>query len=129
MPFLVGVALVLPIVFGPHERSLILKTLSTPVLSYLGLVSYGIYLWHQAFLTWTHDLFGWGDFEGDFIVLVIVGSLGSVAAAAASHRLVEAPLTAMVKTKRWLFFMQQKMVLRRKRRCFGPILWVGFGPP
>ena len=39
---------------------------STPVLSYLGLVSYGIYLWHQAFLTWTHDLFGWGDFKVDF---------------------------------------------------------------
>ena len=96
---LVGVALVLPIVFGPHDRSLILKTLSTRVLSYLGLVSYGIYLWHQAFLTWTHDLFGWGDFEGDFIVLVIVGSLGSIAAAAASHRLVEAPLTAMVKAR------------------------------
>ena len=83
----------------PHDRSLILKTLSTPVLSYLGLVSYGIYLWHQAFLTWTHDLCGWGEFEGDFIVLVIVGSLGSVAAAAASHRLVEAPLTAMVKAR------------------------------
>jgi peptidoglycan/LPS O-acetylase OafA/YrhL len=32
-------------------------------------------------------------------VLVIVGSLGSVAAAAASHRLVEAPLTAMVKAQ------------------------------
>ena len=82
-----------------RRNALILKTLSTRVLSYLGLVSYGIYLWHQAFLTWTHDLFGWGDFEGDFIVLVIVGSLGSIAAAAASHRLVEAPLTAMVKAR------------------------------
>lgn len=96
---LVGVFLVLPIVFGPHDRSPILKTLSNPVLSYLGLVSYGIYLWHQAFLTWTHDLFGWGDFEGNFIVLVVVGSLGSVAAAAASHRLVEAPLTDAVKAR------------------------------
>ena len=96
---LVGVCLVLPIVFGPHGRSPILRLLSNRVLSYLGLVSYGIYLWHQAFLTWTHDLFGWGDFEGNFIVLVIVGSLGSVAAAAASHRLVEAPLTAAVKAR------------------------------
>ena len=96
---LVGVCLVLPIVFGPHERSPILRLLSNRVLSYLGLVSYGIYLWHQAFLTWTHDLLGWGDFEGNFIVLVIVGSLGSVAAAAASHRLVEAPLTAAVKAR------------------------------
>ena len=96
---LVGVCLVLPIVFGPHDRSPILRVLSNPVLSYLGLVSYGIYLWHQAFLTWTHDLFGWGDFEGNFVVLVVVGSLGSVAAAAASHRLVEAPLTAFVKDR------------------------------
>jgi peptidoglycan/LPS O-acetylase OafA/YrhL len=90
---------VLPIVFGPHERSPILKTLSNPVLSYLGLVSYGIYLWHQAFLTWAEDLFGWETFEGNFIVLVVVGSLGSIAAAAASHRLVEAPLTAFVKDR------------------------------
>lgn len=94
---LVGVGLVLPIVFGPHQRSLILKTLSTPVLSFLGLVSYGIYLWHQAFLTWTEDLFGWETFEGDFVVLVVGGTLGSVVAAAASHRFVEAPLTALVK--------------------------------
>ncbi len=96
---LVGVSLVLPIVFGPHDRSPILKLLSNRVLSYLGVISYGIYLWHQAFLTWAHDLFGWGDFEGDFVVLVIAGSLGSIAAAAASHKLVEAPLTAALKQR------------------------------
>ncbi len=95
----VGVCLVLPIVFGPHDRSLILKTLSNPVLTYLGVISYGIYLWHQAALTWTHDLFGWGDFEGDFVVLVVFGAIGSIVISAASHRLLEAPLTAAVKSR------------------------------
>ncbi len=56
-----GALLVLPAVFGPQGRdtSLIRRFLTTPVMVYLGVISYGIYLWHEPwidrFLSWTHQ--------------------------------------------------------------------------
>jgi peptidoglycan/LPS O-acetylase OafA/YrhL len=51
--------LVLPAVFGPQRRdsSLIRRFLTTRVMVYLGVISYGIYLWHEPwidrYLSWT----------------------------------------------------------------------------
>ncbi len=51
--------LVLPAVFGPQHRdsSLIRRFLTTRVMVYLGVISYGIYLWHEPwidrYLSWT----------------------------------------------------------------------------
>jgi peptidoglycan/LPS O-acetylase OafA/YrhL len=44
--------LVLPAVFGPQRResSLIRRFLTTRVMVYLGVVSYGIYLWHEPWI-------------------------------------------------------------------------------
>src|SRR4029077_15786695 len=58
---LTGALLVLPAIFGPQDRttSLVRRFLRTPVMVYLGVVSYGIYLWHDPwidrFLDWTHQ--------------------------------------------------------------------------
>ena len=58
---LTGALLVLPAVFGPQERdsSLIRRFLTTRVMVYLGVISYGIYLWHEPmidrFLSWTNQ--------------------------------------------------------------------------
>jgi len=58
---LTGALLVLPAIFGPQDRntSLVRRFLRTPVMVYLGVVSYGIYLWHEPwidrFLDWTHQ--------------------------------------------------------------------------
>lgn len=55
-----GVVLVLPAVFGdgksPH------RILASAPLAWLGLISYGIFLWHQPFVDWfaTNDIFGRG---------------------------------------------------------------------
>jgi peptidoglycan/LPS O-acetylase OafA/YrhL len=54
--------LVLPAVFGPQERgsSRIRRFLTTKVMIYLGVVSYGIYLWHEPwierYLSWTDQV-------------------------------------------------------------------------
>ena len=51
--------LVLPAVFGPQDRgtSRIRAFLQTRVMVYLGMISYGIYLWHEGwidrYLQWT----------------------------------------------------------------------------
>jgi peptidoglycan/LPS O-acetylase OafA/YrhL len=50
---------VAPAVFGPQERGVIRGLLQTRVLVLIGVVSYGVYLWHEAaialFLRWTGD--------------------------------------------------------------------------
>jgi peptidoglycan/LPS O-acetylase OafA/YrhL len=50
---------VLPAVFGIQDRGLIRLALRWRPLALVGVVSYGIYLWHEAwielFLRWTHD--------------------------------------------------------------------------
>ena len=55
----VAVLLVLPAVFGPQDRgsSRIRAFLQTRVMVFLGMISYGIYLWHEGwidrYLAWT----------------------------------------------------------------------------
>ena len=48
----VALLLVLPAVFGPQDRgsSRIRGFLQTRVMVYLGMISYGIYLWHEAWI-------------------------------------------------------------------------------
>jgi peptidoglycan/LPS O-acetylase OafA/YrhL len=84
--------IVAPAVFGPQDRGGIRAALRSPPLVLAGVVSYGVYLWHEAwmhmFLTWTGDrLFDipWPD------ILVPVTAL-ALAAAGLSYRLAERPI-------------------------------------
>ena len=42
--------LLLPAVFGPQDRGIVRRFLRWQPMVYLGLISYGIYLWHQAWI-------------------------------------------------------------------------------
>jgi peptidoglycan/LPS O-acetylase OafA/YrhL len=46
----IAVCVVLPAVFGDQTRGLVRRLLASPVLLYLGLVSYGLFLYHVAVL-------------------------------------------------------------------------------
>lgn len=84
-----------PGVFGNQDRGLVRRFLRNPVLQWLGLVSYGIYLWHEAwidrFFRWTgHEPFtghGWSLFAFAFAA--------SVAAAAVSYYALERPVLSL----------------------------------
>ena len=85
----VALGLLLPAVFGDPRRGLVRRLLSNRALLWLGLVSYGLFLWHAAIIRRLGD-------EG---ALDSLGSVGftavalalSLAAAAASFYVVERP--------------------------------------
>jgi peptidoglycan/LPS O-acetylase OafA/YrhL len=60
---LTAVLLVLPAVFGPQTResSRVRRFLTTRTMVYLGMISYGIYLWHEALIDRYLSLTGFHD--------------------------------------------------------------------
>jgi len=90
---LVGLGLLLPAIFGDPRRGLVRRLLGTRVLLWLGLISYGVYLWHQAVLA---KLYDWGlpqtHFAHPYLVWPALGLAGAVLVAAVSYYAVERPL-------------------------------------
>ena len=69
---LVALFLMLPAVFGDQRKGLLRRFLSHPFMAYMGSISYGIYLWHQFFITHISDWFGWGQWEAPFPQLFLM---------------------------------------------------------
>jgi peptidoglycan/LPS O-acetylase OafA/YrhL len=100
----VGLCIVLPSALGDEEGGVIRRVLAWGPIAYVGLVSYGIYLWHQAFIKWIPQWMGWppsailppdapaGLFAGHFWALAVGSFVGSLAVAAVSYHLLEKPL-------------------------------------
>ncbi len=80
--------LFLPAVFGNPNRGLPARFLGHPVMMWLGLISYGIYLWHVTIVV----ALGVGGGGADFATALVYGSLLTIPLAAASYYLVERPL-------------------------------------
>ncbi|HIG24475.1 MAG TPA: acyltransferase [Acidimicrobiia bacterium] len=93
----IGVTLLVPVVFSEESSSWGLKILSSRPLVFLGISSYGIYLWHQAFLTLAHRWLQWPELSGNIFVLLAIAFVGSTAAAALSHYLFEDPIIKLGK--------------------------------
>lgn len=98
-----GVALLLPAMFGDPGRGAVRRLLRNRVLTYLGMISYGLYLWHFAVLVqlerWNFqsvaaDLGAWVWFPAAL--------LGGTLLATVSYYLVEVPflrLKSLVKSR------------------------------
>ena len=85
--------LLLPAVFGDDRGGWPRRILANPVLAWLGLISYGVYLWHVSLMIWLHEQ-GVSEWFGDFGFPTLLGVTVAVATAcaAASYYLVEKPL-------------------------------------
>jgi peptidoglycan/LPS O-acetylase OafA/YrhL len=84
--------LLLPAVFGPQDRSLIRRLLrSWPMVS-LGVISYGIYLWHLPLITQTMSWVGWQAGAVPFWLLAVTVLAISIAFASASYFGLERPI-------------------------------------
>jgi peptidoglycan/LPS O-acetylase OafA/YrhL len=85
-----AVLLMLPAVFGPQDQGAIRTFLRWRPVAFVGVVSYGIYLWHLA---WTAKFFSWthSTHPNYFVVLAWTMVL-STASGAVSFFFVERPL-------------------------------------
>jgi len=86
--------LLLPAVFGPQDRGLIRRLLQSRLMVALGLISYGIYLWHEGVIDVWMNARDIEAFVTPFPQLLLVTALATVAIATASYFVVEKPALA-----------------------------------
>jgi peptidoglycan/LPS O-acetylase OafA/YrhL len=90
---MLGFFLVVPAVLGPQEHGTIRRILRSRVLVFLGVVSYGVFLWHWFILDIVQlDWLGWPLRDGNWVVVLALGLPVVVAAATASWYIVERPV-------------------------------------
>jgi peptidoglycan/LPS O-acetylase OafA/YrhL len=88
---LVGLAIVLPGVFGPQREGLVRRFLQSRIVVAIGVVSYGIYLWHIAVLERIDRYLGLHGGLWQFVVLAALGVAASYVVALVSYVVVEKP--------------------------------------
>jgi peptidoglycan/LPS O-acetylase OafA/YrhL len=88
---LIGAALVLPAVVGDQKRGVVRRFLAIRPLLWLGLISYGIFLWNLAMLDRLHH---WG-FSGNYLWWCLGGVAVTVPVAAASYYVIERPALSL----------------------------------
>jgi peptidoglycan/LPS O-acetylase OafA/YrhL len=99
----VGLLVVLPVALAGATLPRSLRWLGSRPMVALGMVSYGVYLWHEGVLDIYRDMFDVPIFTGSMPVALTVTLVGSVVAAAVSYMLVERPALALKDRRRRLF--------------------------
>ena len=93
---LIGVGLLLPALFGDPQRGLVRRILANRVLDYLGMISYGVYLWHFVVLVQL-ERWGFGDVAADTTqwIWFPAGLAGGVLLATISWYVLEKPAVSL----------------------------------
>ncbi|MBL7497429.1 acyltransferase [Frankia sp. CNm7] len=100
---LFGFFLLLPAVFGPQRRGIVRRFLASRVMTFLGSISYGIYLWHQTVIDVVMTRSGWKIWQIGFVPLFVVVFGLTVALSALTYYLIERPCQNLAKdwARRW----------------------------
>ncbi len=117
---IIALLVMLPATFGDDGLDRFRSFLRHGVMTWLGLISYGIFLWHFPVIILMHDLGvdGWWP-AMDFPVLLITSFAVTVACAAASYYALERPIM------RW---GREHSPWRARRRADAPALRAVTGP-
>jgi peptidoglycan/LPS O-acetylase OafA/YrhL len=99
----VGFALVVPVALAGATLPRSLRWLGTRVMVTLGVLSYGIYLWHEGVTDLYRDIRNLAPLHGWFLGILVVTTVGSVALAGASYLTVERPALGLKDRHRKLF--------------------------
>ena len=93
---IVALGLLLPGVFGDPRRGWVRRLLATRALLFIGMVSYGLYLWHLAVII---QLVRWNygsvEFIDPWVTWLVPSVLGGVLLGALSYYLVERPALSL----------------------------------
>lgn len=100
-----GVALVLPVIFGLKGGGWLRAFLGLGALGFLNTICYGFYLWHIPVLDVLRDI----DFRATFgaAPFIVVSVIFSVALGAASWYLIEKP--SQQRAREWLYRRKQRL--------------------
>jgi peptidoglycan/LPS O-acetylase OafA/YrhL len=98
-----GFLLVLPVALAGATLPRSLRWLGSRPMVVLGVLSYGIYLWHEGVTDIYRDIFNVPIFNGSFPAALAFTIAGSVAVAAVSYFVVERPALALKDRHRRLF--------------------------
>jgi peptidoglycan/LPS O-acetylase OafA/YrhL len=88
----VAVGVLVPAVFGPAREGAVRRVLGHPWLLYLGVISYGIYLWHNAVMEKVAGRIGRDGTYVDFLEYLLLGAGIAVIVSAVSWRWLERPV-------------------------------------
>ncbi len=87
----VAAFLLLPVVFGTNRRGVVRSVLRFAPIAWLGLISYGIYLWHQGWIKEAQKWTGSGPFQGSLWEILAIVLACTIPTAALSYYLLERP--------------------------------------
>jgi peptidoglycan/LPS O-acetylase OafA/YrhL len=90
---LMGAFFVVPVVLGPQHHGAIRRLLRSRVMAFLGLVSYGLYLWHWFLLQIVQiEWLGWPFQKGNPVVVLLLTLPLVIGAASVSWYVLERPI-------------------------------------
>ncbi len=84
--------LLLPAVFGPDDRGTIRRLLRSWPIASIGVISYGIYLWHLAWITESLKWIGHQSEAALFVASLLIALALSILSASISYFGMERPL-------------------------------------
>ena len=97
--FLYGIASVLLVApFCVDSQALLVKAVSFRLFTWLGTISYGVYLWHMAFLggNFAEKYMPYTENDGQVLLRILVVLPASIAIASLSYYVLERPIMRTV---------------------------------